>query len=55
MKTLLLIEMDHAKPIADKVPDLTDEVANRVYTMLHARGVKVEVTASEYSQKEKAE
>lgn len=43
MKTHLLIEIDHSKALPD---DVTDDVANRVYTMLHARGIACDVTVA---------
>lgn len=43
MKTHLLIEIDHSKPLPE---DLTDDAANRVYTMLHARGVACDVAVA---------
>lgn len=46
MKTYLLVEIDHSK---DLPPDLTDEAANRIYTMLHARGVVCDVTVTNQS------
>lgn len=46
MKTHLLIEIDHSKALPD---DVTDDVANRVYTMLHARGIACDVTVTNQS------
>ncbi len=42
MKTYLLIEVKHTKPI----PDLADKAAGRIYTMNHVEDVQVnDVTA----------
>ena len=50
MKTHLLIEIDHSKPLPE---DLTDDAANRVYTMLHARGVACDVAVKVEAAKER--
>lgn len=47
MKTYLTIEIEHDKPL--KATALTDDVANRVYTLLHAAGNNVDVTAKKYN------
>lgn len=45
MKTYLTIEIEHDKPL--KATALTDDVANRVYTLLHAAGNNVDVTVEQ--------
>lgn len=41
-KRMILLEIDANRELPQ---DVTDEVANRVYTMLHAAGVQCDVTA----------
>lgn len=51
MKTYLTIEIKHENPL--KASALTDDVANRVYTMLHAAGNNVDVTVQQSHPAEK--
>lgn len=44
MKTQILIEIDHKKPLPEKTP-ITDVIAQRVYGFLYANGVEAGVVA----------
>ena len=44
MKTVLLITIEHTKPLPDKVP-VTDIAAQRLYGYFFANGVEVDVEA----------
>lgn len=46
MKTVIIIEITHEKPLPAKIQDtLTDTIASRVYGYLYAQGAQVGVTA----------
>lgn len=51
MKTTILLTIDHKKP----VPDLTDQIANRIYTWLKNMDASADVTAEIVQPKEKEE
>lgn len=45
MKTLLILTIEHTKPLSTKTP-ITDVVSERVYNYLYAQGVEAGVRAS---------
>lgn len=46
LKTVIIIEITHEKPLPAKIQDtLTDTIASRVYGYLYAQGAQVGVTA----------
>lgn len=51
MKTTILLTIDHKKPISE----LTDHVANRIYSWLKNMDASADVTAEIVQQKEKEE
>ena len=51
MKTTILLTIDHKKP----VPELTDHVANRIYTWLKNMDASADVTAEIVQPKENEE
>jgi len=51
MKTTILLTIDHKKP----VPELTDLVANRIYTFMKNMDASADVTAEIVQPKEKEE
>jgi len=46
MKTVIIIEITHEKPLPAKIQDtLTDKIAERTYGYLYAQGAQVGVSA----------
>lgn len=50
MKTLLIITIEHTKPLPDKVP-ITDIASQRLYSYLYSQGVEAGVRASLVQEK----
>lgn len=44
MKTLIVLEIDHRKPLPEKTP-ITDVIAQRLYGYLYSQGVEAGVQA----------
>jgi len=51
MKTTILLTIDHKKPF----PDLTDVIADRIYTYVKNQDASADVTAEIVQPKEKEE
>jgi hypothetical protein len=53
VKTILILTIDHKKPLPTKVP-ITDVASERLYNYLYAQGVEAGVRASVASEKVEA-